>query len=336
MLEIIIQKLHKARCVILSTHRQCDGDGLGAQIALLHGLRKIGIETRLVNVDRPSPKYSFLGVDNWLEVFEPGRTNLDQVDLALLLDTNDGRLVEPLYSTLLERKIETLFIDHHPVLAKGPIPPNGSVIDVTAASTGELCFNLLKKLGVEFDAHIARALYTSVVFDTRLFRYVKAKPSSHLMAAELLQYERDPEEVHRRLFASYTVSKMNSLMRSLARVEYSANNRIAFIPFPASEYKTPGGLERDESGDIIDQVMNVESVEIAALLREEGPEQYKLSLRSRGTIEVLSLAESFGGGGHRYASGAYLRGSYESLRTQVLAKLEDLVPFNSMKRSSGS
>lgn len=336
MLESIVQKLKKARRVILSTHRQCDGDGLGAQIALLHGLLKLGIDARLVNVDRPSAKYSFLGFDKWLEVFEAGRTILDGTDLALLLDTNDGRLVEPMYSELINRNIETLFIDHHPVLAKGPMPTDGSVIDVTAASTGELCYYILKELGVEFDAQIARALYTSVVFDTRLFRYVKARPSSHLIAAELLKYERDPEEVHRRLFASYTVSKMNSLMRSLSRVEYSANNRIAFIPFPASEYTSPGGLERDESGDILDQVMNIESIEIAALLREDGPGKYKLSLRSRGTIEVLGLAESFGGGGHRYASGAYLEGSYENLRAQILARLADLVPFDSLNRSSRS
>lgn len=334
MLESIVQKLKKARRVILSTHRQCDGDGLGAQIALLHGLLKIGIDARLVNVDRPPARYSFLGFDNWLEVFEPGQTRLEGTNLALLLDTNDGRLVEPLYSELLDRKIETLFIDHHPVLAKGPMPPDGSVIDVTAASTGELAYYILKELGVQLDAQIARALYTSVVFDTRLFRYVKARPSSHIIAAELLKYEREPEEIHRRLFATYSVSKMNALMRSLARVEYSANNRIAFIPFPASEYMTPGGLERDESGDIIDQVMNIESIEIAALLREDGPGKYKLSLRSRGTIEVLSLAESFGGGGHRYASGAYLEGTYENLRAQILTRLQDLVPFDSLKRSS--
>ncbi len=335
MLDSIVQKLQKARCVILSTHRHSDGDGLGAQTALFHGLRKLGIKARMVNVDRPSAKYSFMGLDGTVEVFEPGRTSLDGIDLALILDTNDCRLVEPLYSELITRNIETLFIDHHPILANAPQPIHDSLVAVGAASTGELGFRLLKKLGVELDAQIARALYTSLVFDTHLFRYVKSDPASHLMAAELLKYERHPEEVHHHLFSTYTVSKMNSLMRSLARVEYSADNRVAFIPFPASEHSIPGNLERDESGDLIDHVMKIGSVEVAALLREDGPEQFKLSLRSRGNLEVLSVAESFGGGGHKYASGAYLTGTYENLRREVLEKLERLVPTSPINRSAG-
>ena len=89
----------------------------------------------------------------------------------------------------------------------------------------------------------------------------------------------------------------------------------------------PGSLARDEAADIIDQVMNVESLEIAALLREDAPGRFKLSLRSRGTVEVLSLAEKFGGGGHRYASGAHLTGSFSELRLSVLQGLESLLPF---------
>lgn len=336
MLKSIAEKIRKTSRVILSTHRHCDGDGLGAQIALLHGLKKLGIDMRVVNVDFPAKKYSFLGTHRWVEVFQSGSTVLDGVQLALLLDTNDGRLVEPLYSELQKRDIETLFIDHHPVLEKGPSPTRGSVIDISAASTGELCYNLLKELGVELDADIARALYTSLIFDTRLFRYVKAAPASHLMAAELLRYERDPEDIHRWLFAYYTVPKMNALMRALARVEYFADDRVAFIPFPHSEHSTPEGLERDESADIIDQVMNIASIEVAALLREDGPGLFKLSLRSRGTLEVLSLAESFGGGGHRYASGAHLKGDFNALRGELLEKLEKLVPFQLDTRGSAT
>ena len=336
MIEQVVAKLKLARSVVLSTHRQCDGDGLGAQLALFHALRKSGVAVRMINVDRPARKYGFLGVETWLEVYESGKTVIGETDLALILDTNDGRLVEPLFSDLKLKCRETLFIDHHPVLAKGPQPTLGSLIDITAASTGELCYHLLKAYGVEFDTAIARALYTSLVFDTQLFRYVKAAPASHLMAADLLKYEREPEEIHRRLFACYTVAKMRALMRALERVEYLAGDRIAFIPFLSADQSLQGGLDRDESGDIIDQVMNIESIEIAALLREDGPGVFKLSLRSRGTVEVLSLAESFGGGGHRYASGAHLNGDLAGLRARVLKGLEDLLPYARDTKRSGA
>jgi phosphoesterase RecJ-like protein len=322
MLKDLVKKLRMAQSVVLSTHRHCDGDGLGAQLALYHGLNKLGLKTRLLNVDRPAQKYAFLGFSDILEVFDPGKTELDPTDLAIILDTNDQRLVEPLFSDLQRHCGEVIFVDHHPVLAKGPIPTSGSIIDITAASTGELSYKLLKLLNVDFDALIARALYTSLVFDTQLFRYVKATASSHLIAADLLKYERAPEEVHRHLFASYTVEKMRSLMKALSYVEYFNGDQLAFIPFRLQ----PGDvLDRDESGDVIDQVMNIGTVEVAALLREDGPKQFKLSLRSRGTVEVLSLAESFGGGGHRYASGAHLKGDFPQLRDQLLKSLQALI-----------
>ncbi len=326
MLKNLAEKLRSAHSVVLSTHRQCDGDGLGAQIALFHGLRKLGKAVRIVNVDRPSRKYSYLETDRWIDVFVPAVVKIEATDFALILDTNDGRLVEPLFSELQKSCREVLFIDHHPLLTKGPQPTSGSIIDISAASTGELCYQLLQLLGVELDATIARAIYTSVVFDTQLFRFVKSAPQTHLICADLLKYERHPEEVHRHLFATYTVEKMMFLARAVSNVEYLANERIAFIPLRAEDFTPKSGLDRDESGDIIDQIMNIGSIEIAALLREDGPNTYKLSLRSRGKIEVLTLAESFDGGGHSFASGAYIIGRFDDLRFRIINALEEMVP----------
>lgn len=337
MLKAMAKKLQTARSVVLSTHRQCDGDGLGAQIALFHSLRKISKNARIVNVDRPPRKYGFLQTDSLVDVFVPGVTKIEPTDIALIFDTNDYRLVEPLFSELKTSCREVCFVDHHPVLARGPQPTSGSIIDVSAASTGELAFRLIQLLGIELDPLIARALYTSIAFDTQLFRFVKSDPNSHLIAAELLKFEREPEEIHRNLFANYTVDKMNFLAHAVANVEYLSDDRIAFIPLRADSFSAESGLDRDESGDIIDQIMNIGSIEVAALLREDGPNTYKLSLRSRGSVEVLGLAESFGGGGHRYASGAYLIGRFDDLRGRILQGLEGLVPpRQSGKRRQGS
>jgi len=326
MFKAMVEKLRSAHSVVLSTHRQCDGDGLGAQLALLHGLGKLGKLARIINVDLPPRKYGFLNTDQLVEIFVPGKTKLEQTDLALILDTNDGRLLEPLFSELSKSANQTLFIDHHPILSVGPAPSEGSLIDTRAASTGELCYYILKELGVEFDANIARALYTSIVFDTQLFRYMKSNAGSHRIAAELLTFEKSPEEIHRHLFATYTVDKMRFLINALDAVEYLCDDRIAFVPLrtvilPQEELR----WDRDESGDVIDQVMNITSVEVAALLREDAPGVFKLSFRSKGAAEVLSLAESFGGGGHRYASGAYVNGVYEELRERVVQGLNKLL-----------
>lgn len=284
----------------------------------------------MINVDTPAKKYKFLNACARIEIYTP-ETLINSVDLALILDTNDGRLVEPLMSRLKIQANETLFIDHHPILAHGPLPDENSLIDTRSASTGQLCYHLLKALGCEFDAEIARALYTSVVFDTQLFRYVKSDPESHLIAADLLLWEKSPEEVHRKLFSNYSVEKLTFLMRAMNRIHFIDNGRAAFIPLRAIEFNTitVGGLDRDESGDVIDQVMNVDSIEVAALLREDAPEngvpKLKLSLRSKGRYEVLSFAEKFGGGGHRFASGAHLDGTFEHWQRKILEALGQMI-----------
>ena len=318
----LIGKLKTARSVILSTHRQCDGDGLGAELAMYHGLKQLGLQVWLINVDRPARKYDFLGTDRLVQAVS--ETSVPKADLALVFDTNDRRLVEPLFSELETQCGEVIFIDHHPILTRGPEPTPGSVIDVTAASTGEIAFRILKELGVQFNAEIARALYVSVVFDTQMFRYVKGDPRSHLMAAELLRFERDPEEVHRRLFATYTIEKMGFLGRALTQVEYTASGRVAVLRLEAKDLRQHG-LDLDEAADVIDLVMNIESVEAAALIREDTEQSCKLSLRSKGRVQVLPLAERLGGGGHPFAAGAYVAQDGRSLREHLVKELVALV-----------
>lgn len=321
MLEALAHQLKSATSVVLSTHRHCDGDGLGAQLALFYGLRQLGKQVWILNPDPPPKKYAFLNTDRLVGVFNG---SVPRADLALIFDTNDRRLVEPLMGPLEQACAQVLFVDHHPVLRNGPAPSRGSIIDVSAASTGEIAYRLLQALGVQMNADIARALYTSVVFDTQMFRYVKSDPRSHLMAAELLRFERDPEAVHQALFATYTVEKMSFLARALSSVEYFADGRVAFLGV-SSSLALSSGLDPEETADIIDLVMNIESVEAGALLREDAPGVFKLSLRSKGGVQVLPLAEFFGGGGHPFAAGAYLQGDGAAFRTSLIDRMIALV-----------
>ncbi|MES2963314.1 MAG: bifunctional oligoribonuclease/PAP phosphatase NrnA [Bdellovibrionota bacterium] len=322
MLSEIAQKIRSATSVILSTHRHCDGDGLGAQLAVFHALRQMGKQVRILNVDPPSRKYGFLETDRWVQVY--GVTQVTDAELALVFDTNDRRLVEPLFTELTRKVGEVLFVDHHPVLKEGPLPTPGSVIDTTAASTGEIAYRLINELGVTMTAEIARPLYVSVVFDTQLFRYVKSDPRSHLMAADLLKYERQPEDVHRRLFATYTIEKMDFLGRALSRVEYTANGKVAFVRLSAKDLRE-SGLDPDEAIDILDLVMNIETVQAGALVREDAPGLFKLSLRSKGHVRVLPLAEALGGGGHPFAAGCIVGRDGHELRELVVRELANLV-----------
>ncbi len=318
--ESLVRRIKSAKSLLLTTHKQCDGDGLGALLALYHGLRKSGQKVRCVLVDDVPKKYSFLDPEKHIDVFERPHPPIEPTDLALIFDTNDRRLVEPLYSHLVATCKQISFIDHHPVLNQGPEPTVGSFIETRAASTGEISYFLLKGLGIRFDERIGQALYTSIAFDTQLFKFVKNSVNSHLIAAEVLMHINNAEEIHRRLFSTHTIEKVAFLAKVLGQIEYFGNGQVAVLKLKAQDL-SDHNLDMDDSRDVIDMLMNVNSLQAAALFREDATDQYKLSLRSKGKVEVLGVAESFQGGGHMFASGAYIEGKYEKIRDQVVQLL---------------
>lgn len=320
----LVELISKAQRIILSTHRQCDGDGLGAQMALAFALRKIGKQVEIINVDKTPRKYRFLEPDIHIIYFEEKPQHPILSDLTLIFDTNDERLLGDLFPPLKKNSKALAFIDHHPVLKHGPHPTNDSWIDMSAASTGEMVYRLILGLGIELDREIARCLYTSITFDTQLYRFIRNSATSHLIAAELLKYNIDPEEVHRHLFGNMTPQKVAFLAHALGQLEYECNGKLAILPIKDSEmirFK----LDMDESRDVIDMIMNIEAIEAAIMIREDANNQHKVSLRSKGRIEVLSVAEAIGGGGHKYAAGAYYKGSYSELRAILTSRICDKI-----------
>jgi bifunctional oligoribonuclease and PAP phosphatase NrnA len=316
----LVKKLKAANSVVLTTHKQCDGDGLGAMLSLFHALKKTGKQVRAFCVDAIPKKYNFLEPEKYISIFEGPHEALTPFDLALIFDTNDRRLVEPLFTELQTKGREVLFVDHHPVLNVGPEPTTGSFIDTHAASTGEIAFFLIKGLGIHFDERICQSLYTSISFDTQLFKFVKNSANSHLMAAELLQYISNADEIHRRLFATHTIEKLAFLSKVLGQIEYYGEGRVAVLKLRATDLKDHN-LDMDDSRDVIDMIMHVQSLQAAALFREDGPNNYKLSLRSKGQVEVLGVAEFFQGGGHMFASGASILNDYETVKKEVVRLL---------------
>lgn len=313
----LIKQSHK---IILSTHRQCDGDGLGAELALYYALKKINKDVRIVNVDSTPRKYRFLGSDKVISLFQNNPFIDLSADLCLIFDTNDERLLEPLFSGLKKSVTKIVFIDHHPLLQNGPQPSTESYIDIAAASTGELAYDLIKDLSIELDTSIARALYTSITFDTQLYRYIRNSPKSHLIAAELLQYPINAQEIHRALFGNQTVQKMAFLAKALGQIEYFCHGQLAVLRLRDADLLAHN-LEPDEARDVIDMIMNIESLEAAVIFREDAENEYKLSFRSKGKLEVSSLAEGFGGGGHAHASGAFVKGQYTELKDKIVKLL---------------
>ncbi len=327
-LKKLIEKIRSANSLVLSTHRESDGDGLGSQIALYYALLSTGKKVRILNVDAIPSRYVFLDPERKIQFFEEAHAPLEETDLALIFDTNDERFLQPLFSEFKKKCREILFVDHHPELKSGPLPTAGSYIDTKAASTGEIVYQIIREFGIQLNPMIARALYASISFDTQIFRYIRNSPASHLIVAELLKHEKNPEEVHRKIFGNQTIEKMTFLSKALGRIEYFWNGRVAILKIHENELSSHG-LTIDASRDLIDMIMNIETLEMAVLFREDSKNNYKVSFRSKGRFEILSVAENLGGGGHTFAAGAYSTHNYEQIKSQTLQRIQNILQIAS-------
>jgi bifunctional oligoribonuclease and PAP phosphatase NrnA len=318
MLSQVALDIQNAQSIVLTTHKQCDGDGLGALLGVYHALKSINKNVRALNVDATPPKYHFLEPDKHIQYFDAQHASLEPTDLTLIFDTNDKRLVSPLYESLEKVSKKILFIDHHPILQTGPEPTPGSIIDTTAASTGELAYQLISALNIPMNRDIARALYTSIAFDTQLFRYVRNSYKSHEIAASLLKYETEPSEIHKYLFGNFTAKKLKYLSQVLSTMEFFNDDQLVFLHIRSQDLFAKG-LDIDDSRDLVDMMMNIESVEVAALIREDEEDTFKISFRSKGRVTVNDLAESVGGGGHMYSAGASVTMKTEKLKEKIIS-----------------
>jgi len=329
----IINQIKSAHSIILSTHTQPDGDGIGSQVALYWAFRKIGKNVRIINVDEIPKKYAFLDTHGMIECFNTLKKPMEKADLGFIFDTNDPELLLGLWNQLKANCKHVVFVDHHPILDRFPLKNEEHIIDTEASSTGQIVFNLIKSLEIPLDAQIALPIYTSIVFDTNYFRYIRGSPTPHLIAAELLRHNIEPQKVHRYLFGNHTPNKLKFLSQILGLVEYEVDGRLGLVRVKKEDMSALG-VEMDETRDIIDMVMNVESIEAAVLFREDAKDYFKLSFRSKGMIAVNQLAQSLGGGGHKFASGAYMRGSYGDIKNKVLTGFRGL--FGDLEKSAVS
>ena len=303
-MQILAQKILKAESFILTTHKNCDADGLGSIIAFHYVLSEQGKKTVSLSVDEIPPRYDFMNHKNLVGVYKEGQF-LDKADLALIFDTNDPRLVEPLYSQLKKVCGEIIFIDHHNPL-NGPASSSARLSgDQSSASTGELCYSLFECMKAPVGAPAAKAIYTSIIFDTHNFRSSKNLSRAFLVCSKLCG-QIGSHNIFEKLFCSYSDEEWAGVLKALNNVQYNDAVKTAVIEMNHNEFKK-SGLKVFHLLDVLDFVMKREAVEAGVLSVETSPGRHKISLRSkRGGADVSKIAEFFGGGGHSQSAGAAL------------------------------
>lgn len=317
----VLARLRAARRVVLTTHVNADGDGVGSQAAVAAWLEARGAEVAIVNPTPLPEALRFLlhreGLA--LEAGSPAAAAaIEAADTFLVLDTSEPKRVGSLAPRLPAAR--TLVVDHHPPGAE--VVGDTAVQDASAAATGELVYDLLRLDGFDWTPAVALGVYVALVSDTGSFRFANASPRVHLIAAEAMVQGIDPEEVYGRLFGRVPRRRLELLRDALGTLRTAADGRVAWMLIPRELIDRLGADHEDLEG-LIEHARSLEATEVALLFREMPDGATKISFRSRGATDVNRVARRFGGGGHAKASGALVPAPPAEVVPQVLAAAEE-------------
>ncbi len=322
--------LHQAKRVLISTHSLPDGDGLGAEVALYHYLKRAKKACRIYNPDPLPKRYRFLDPKGAV-ILGPGEIELwDTCDLWIIVDTNDPRRLGALWGEMALRAKKIIFLDHHGDFdaEKGEIryPPNAQLIrDVSAGSIGELLDRLFESLNLAtLNRDAALGLYVSVMTDTNSFRYARTTPQSHRIAANAIELGINPEEIYQHIYSSKELSHVQLLGHLLQHVKVSTQGKLAWLEMDFALRKKHLA-SADDTLSFLNLLLLLRDSEVVCLFREEDDGLVRVSIKSKGRVVVNRMAMELGGGGHEFSAGLALHLPLAKVIEAVTTRLEKLI-----------
>ena len=320
MLDRFATFLDRHTKILLTTHENPDGDGVGAAIALAAHLKASGKDVRIVVTPSLPENLRFLDPLGWIEAFEPAGAHRQLAgwpDAWLLIDASEPHRMGALYSTFESTKADRACLDHH--LKDAPKGFDEEFTDPTASASTELVYDLVRpRIGGELPAVMAQALYAGLVSDTGNFRHSNSTPKIHHAAADLIAQGVHPARTFNALYQTATPAKLKLFGRAMGGLQLRDEGRFAYVSVTRADL-TACGATHEDLDELVEEPRKLLGVEVAALFSETADGQAKVSLRSRERVDVNAVCRQFGGGGHRLASGAKVSQSLETFMFQVEA-----------------
>jgi phosphoesterase RecJ-like protein len=306
----IAAEIQRRQRFVVASHARPDGDAIGSSMALALALRSLGKDVRVVSRDHVPPQMQvFPGVDSIDivdRVEEPG-------DAVIVMECGDVERtgIQGLAGGFV------INIDHHP---GNTMYGAMNWLDLSAAACGEMAFELIGQLGVPLSSDIATHVYIAILTDTGAFHYANITPRTFDICRQCVEAGVDPPAVARSIFDSNNLARLKLYGAVLHRMQLDASGRIAMVSVDQQLARECGGTYEDTEG-LVNLPLTVKDIVAVAFFKEQGPDDWRVSMRSKGAIDVNAVAREFGGGGHANASGCSARGTFTALKTLFEGKL---------------
>ncbi len=307
----IIDVLRRHDDFIIAGHRDPDGDSLGSSLALALGLEQLGKRAEVLSADPLFTAYLRLPESERIVVSHEAP---EGYPVAVLMECSDVARsgIEGLDGRLIVN------IDHH---ANNPEFGDVNWVNPDVAAVGVMVYQLLEALGCEITKAIATHLYVAVLTDTGSFRYSNTDAEAFRVCAELVDCGVDPSVVAEAVYDNVPRDKIRLLAAGLASLIVDPDGRVASMALHHETLALSPG--KPDTEGIVNQGQALEGVSVAALFKEVEAGQFRVSLRSDGSVDVAAIAASFGGGGHPRAAGCLVKGNLDEAKGVVLGAVRE-------------
>jgi len=299
--------LKKAKTILITTHRNPDGDGIGSGVALMSILLKLGKKIDFVTKDTIPFIYNFLPYINKIKKVDSVKKRYDVVIFLECPDKDrNGKIID------FEKNFKiSVNIDHH---IGNTRYADINIVDPKASAVGMQLFEFFKKAGLKIDLNVALGLYTAIITDTGSFNFANSTPEVHRAVAELIEKGVKPSFVSSNVYATSPEStKLMAQMLSKIRIK----DGIGWSVLTKKMFKQTKALD-SEIDNFINLIRNIRDVKIAVLFKEYGAKVIKVSFRSKTGFNVNRIATFFNGGGHKYAAGCVIHKTLKDAISSVL------------------
>jgi len=315
----LVELLQRSHSPLLMTHVRPDADGLGSQLALADALRTLGKQPRVIIASKLLPRYEFLDPQRQvIEDFAPPGNRFDSCDCVIVMDTGTWGQLGDFGPFMKSLNLPKVVVDHH--RTQDDLGAQ-RFVDISAEATGRLSYEIISALGVPISVPAANHLFMALALDTGWFRHPNTTAETYKLAELLVRAGANPPPLYEQLYECATLARLKLIGIALNRLQLLHNGQVAYTEVVLNDYIETAAVPGDTE-DLINFPRSILGVEVGMIFIEQPGGGTKVSFRARSRVDVSKVAEQFGGGGHKLASGASLDTDLATAKARVLAAVE--------------
>ncbi|MBF0618991.1 MAG: bifunctional oligoribonuclease/PAP phosphatase NrnA [Candidatus Omnitrophica bacterium] len=310
----IISALKKYKSFAVTMHVNPDPDALASAITMALFLKARGKKVRIFNQDECPSWLSFVPRSALCEKFNDAIAFKPEV--VIIMDCGELSRIGTV-ARLVMPGVKVINIDHHVTSKRFG---DWNLVQTGYSSTSEILYQLLKKAGCRFTKDMAVLLYLGILTDTGSFGYDCTGPHTHETIAELLRFNFSVSDLYRQVYETLPRHDLKAFLKLAGKIELFFDDRVAALVLSKKTVARFSG-EFDLKDKVFNFLRSVKGLEVIVIIAEQERAKTRLNFRSRGAFDVAELASTFGGGGHKKASGGMYNGDMKKAKAGILAEI---------------